>query len=163
MPSFAKSISGKRRNANTIAPFLLRAIECPVSGAHERCEIAIRSAGACHAKAASDRQLPAFDVHGNIRNRLTQTLTQFRCLIAFAVWKHEKEFLAAYCRHSGRQEIPHWPFFLAFSFFRMASITQGVYARALQGNAADPRAIGYGDSAKQFSRTGWAIASGQMG
>jgi aminoglycoside phosphotransferase (APT) family kinase protein len=83
-------------------------------------------------------------------------------LRAFGI-PNEKEFLAAYCRHSGRQEIPHWPFFLAFSFFRMASITQGVYARALQGNAADQRAIGYGDSAKQFSRIGWAIASGQMG
>jgi aminoglycoside phosphotransferase (APT) family kinase protein len=73
----------------------------------------------------------------------------------------EEEFLAAYCKHAGRSTVDNWTFFLAFAFFRMASITQGVYARALQGNAADQRAIGYGDSAKQFSRIGWSIASGQ--
>ena len=52
----------------------------------------------------------------------------------------ESEFIAQYCRHAGRARIDNWPFFLAFSCFRMAAITQGVYARGLQGNAADPRA-----------------------
>jgi hypothetical protein len=42
----------------------------------------------------------------------------------------------------------------------MASITQGVYARALQGNAADQRAIGYGDAARMFAGIGWQVAQG---
>ena len=66
----------------------------------------------------------------------------------------EQEFLDTYCRHAGRASIPDWRFFLAFANFRMAAITQGVYARALQGNAADPRAIGYGDTAKIFAGIG---------
>lgn len=70
----------------------------------------------------------------------------------------EQEFLAMYRHHSSRTEIPDWPFFLAFSYFRMAAITQGVYARALQGNAADQRAIGYGETAKIFAGIGWSLA-----
>jgi len=70
----------------------------------------------------------------------------------------EQQFLQAYCRESGRSHIPDWTFFLAFSFFRMAAITQGVYARALQGNAADQCALGYGESARIFASTGWRVA-----
>jgi len=70
----------------------------------------------------------------------------------------ESEFIATYCRHAGRARIDNWPFFLAFSCFRMAAITQGVYARGLQGNAADPRALTYGGIAKQFAATGLRLA-----
>lgn len=68
----------------------------------------------------------------------------------------EQEFLDIYCRHAGRTSIPtpDWQFFLAFANFRMAAITQGVYARALQGNAADSRAISYGETAKLFAGIG---------
>lgn len=69
----------------------------------------------------------------------------------------EEEFLAMYCKFSGRERIADWPFFLAFSCFRMAAITQGVYARALQGNAADRRAIQYGEHAKAFAAVGSAM------
>lgn len=69
----------------------------------------------------------------------------------------EQEFLGLYCKFSGRDHIPDWPFFLAFAYFRMAAITQGVYARALQGNAADSRAIQYGEHAKGFAAAGRAM------
>jgi aminoglycoside phosphotransferase (APT) family kinase protein len=71
----------------------------------------------------------------------------------------ENEFIAQYCRHAGRARIDNWPFFLAFSCFRMAAITQGVYARGLQGNAADPRALTYGGIAKTFAATGLRLAA----
>jgi aminoglycoside phosphotransferase (APT) family kinase protein len=71
----------------------------------------------------------------------------------------ESEFVATYCLHSGRAHIPDWTFFLAFSCFRMAAITQGVYARGLQGNAADPRALQYGQHAKEFAATGLGIVA----
>jgi aminoglycoside phosphotransferase (APT) family kinase protein len=70
----------------------------------------------------------------------------------------EGEFVETYCRYSGRDHIESWPFFLAFSCFRMAAITQGVYARGLQGNAADQRAMRYGELAKGFAATGWKMA-----
>ena len=66
----------------------------------------------------------------------------------------EQEFVAMYCRYAGRDHIADWPFFLAFANFRMAAITQGVYARALQGNAADARGIKYGEHAKGFAAAG---------
>lgn len=66
----------------------------------------------------------------------------------------EQEFIEMYCRFSGRDHIDDWPFFLAFACFRMAAITQGVYARALQGNAADRRAIQYGALARGFAAAG---------
>lgn len=73
----------------------------------------------------------------------------------------EQEFVASYCRFAGRDHIADWPFFLAFSYFRMAAITQGVYARGLQGNAADQRAMTYGEASKSFAATGWQMVSNQ--
>lgn len=72
----------------------------------------------------------------------------------------EAEFLEAYRRAVGREDVPHWPFFLALSLFRLAGITQGVYARALAGNAADRGAAAMGAVARGAAELGWAIASG---
>jgi aminoglycoside phosphotransferase (APT) family kinase protein len=69
----------------------------------------------------------------------------------------EQEFVELYCKFSGRGHIADWPFFLSFACFRMAAITQGVYARALQGNAADRRGIKYGEHAKAFAAAGRAM------
>jgi aminoglycoside phosphotransferase (APT) family kinase protein len=70
----------------------------------------------------------------------------------------EEEFIASYCRYAGRARPDHWDFYLAFSFFRMAAITQGVYARAQQGNAADRHAIEHGRVARLAAELGWSIA-----
>lgn len=45
----------------------------------------------------------------------------------------EADYVAAYCRRTGRDEIADWSFYLSFAAFRLASISQGVYARALAG------------------------------
>ncbi|WP_093063697.1 phosphotransferase family protein [Sphingomonas sp. OV641] len=45
----------------------------------------------------------------------------------------EEEYVAAYCRRTGRSGIEDWSFYLGFAVFRLASISQGVYARALAG------------------------------
>ncbi len=50
----------------------------------------------------------------------------------------EEEYVARYCERTGVGGIDHWNFYLAFSFFRLAAILQGVYKRALDGNASDP-------------------------
>jgi aminoglycoside phosphotransferase (APT) family kinase protein len=56
----------------------------------------------------------------------------------------EADIVAQYCALRGLPGIDNWPFYLAFSFFRLASIAQGVKARALQGNAssADAHQVG---------------------
>lgn len=52
----------------------------------------------------------------------------------------EEEYVAQYCQRMGIESIPNWPFYLAFSFFRLAAIAQGVAKRALDGNASSPQA-----------------------
>ncbi|WP_274627747.1 phosphotransferase family protein [Arvimicrobium flavum] len=57
----------------------------------------------------------------------------------------EQAYVEAYCRKRGLADIPDWTYFLAFSFFRLAAICQGVYKRALDGNASNPeKARSYG-------------------
>ena len=50
----------------------------------------------------------------------------------------EAEYVAAYCRRAGLGAVPGWTFLIAFSFFRIIAICQGVYKRSLDGNASDP-------------------------
>lgn len=50
----------------------------------------------------------------------------------------EEQYVAKYCERTGLSSIPHWNFCLAFSFFRLAAIVQGVKKRALEGNASNP-------------------------
>lgn len=57
----------------------------------------------------------------------------------------EKEYVANYCRRRDIGTINNWPFYVAFSFFRLAAILQGVYKRSLDGNASNPqKATTYG-------------------
>lgn len=51
----------------------------------------------------------------------------------------EAQYVDAYRRRTGRGPIEDWPFYMAFSIFRLASISQGVYRRVLAGNAASDR------------------------
>jgi aminoglycoside phosphotransferase (APT) family kinase protein len=52
----------------------------------------------------------------------------------------EKEYVARYCERMGIEKIDNWAFYLAFSFFRLAAIAQGVAKRALDGNASSKQA-----------------------
>lgn len=50
----------------------------------------------------------------------------------------EADYVERYCARMGLPGIPDWDVYLAFSFFRLAAILQGVHKRALDGNASDP-------------------------
>lgn len=52
----------------------------------------------------------------------------------------EQEYVQAYCQRRGIDHIDHWEFYLAFSFFRLAAIAQGVAKRAQEGNASSKKA-----------------------
>lgn len=54
----------------------------------------------------------------------------------------------------GIASIEHWNFYLAFSFFRLAAIAQGVKKRALAGNASNERARQVGEMAGALARMG---------
>ena len=74
----------------------------------------------------------------------------------------EADYVAAYCRRTGRSGIPDWNFYLAFSMFRLASILQGVYARGLQGNAASSYALQRGAAARVIADKAWEISQVQV-
>lgn len=71
----------------------------------------------------------------------------------------EQETIARYCAKTGRDGIDDWHVFLAFSLFRLAAILQGVYKRALDGNAANANALQVGKRASLLADIGWKIAS----
>ena len=70
----------------------------------------------------------------------------------------EEEYVAAYCRRTGRSGIPHWEFYLIFNMFRIAAILHGVMSRALQGNAASADAIETGGRARLVADVAWEMA-----
>ena len=71
----------------------------------------------------------------------------------------EAAYVAAYCERTGRNGVPDWNFYLAFSMFRLASILQGVYARGLQGNAASSYALERGAAARTIADIAWSLIS----
>ena len=56
----------------------------------------------------------------------------------------EQEIIEQYGEFRRLSAIENWYFYLAFSYFRMASICQGVYKRGLDGNASSTRALEMG-------------------
>jgi aminoglycoside phosphotransferase (APT) family kinase protein len=69
----------------------------------------------------------------------------------------EQEYVADYCRRTGRPDVEHWDFYLAFSLFRLASIAQGVYKRGLDGNASSEQAMTYGTICQLLAYLAWSM------
>lgn len=63
-----------------------------------------------------------------------------------------------YSDRTGRGEITDLNFCLAYNMFRLGSIVQGVYARALQGNASSPEALNMGTQARMLATLAWSYA-----
>ena len=71
----------------------------------------------------------------------------------------DQAFVAAYCQRMGLAGIDRFGFYLAFCFFRMGAILQGVLKRAMDGNASDPeRAKRLGAYVPQFAQAGLKAA-----
>ena len=67
----------------------------------------------------------------------------------------DPEFIDLYCDHRGISEIENFGFYLAFCFFRMGGILQGVKKRALDGNASNPqRALRVGSYVNDCANAG---------
>jgi aminoglycoside phosphotransferase (APT) family kinase protein len=70
----------------------------------------------------------------------------------------EAEYLAAYCRRTGRAAIGDWEFYLAYSLFRLAAILQGIAKRAIDGTAASAEAAETGRLARPLGEMAWEMA-----
>ena len=67
----------------------------------------------------------------------------------------EEEYVAKYCERMAIPGIPAWTYCLAFSFFRLAAIVQGVKKRSLDGTASNPKkALETGERVPLMARMG---------
>lgn len=79
---------------------------------------------------------------------------------ALGLWS-DQQFIDTYCQRRGLKPIRNFNFYLAFCYFRMGAILQGVKKRALDGNASDPeRALKLGAHVPEFARQGLEAAKG---
>ncbi|HVO48819.1 MAG TPA: phosphotransferase [Steroidobacteraceae bacterium] len=53
----------------------------------------------------------------------------------------ESDYVADYCRRTGRPAIQHLDFYIAFNLFRLAAIFHGIKGRLARGTAVSPHAI----------------------
>ncbi|MEQ5871163.1 phosphotransferase family protein [Sagittula sp. NFXS13] len=68
----------------------------------------------------------------------------------------DEGFIEMYCENRGIERPDNFGFYVAFAFFRMAAILQGVKKRALDGNAANPdKAMKLGAYVPKFAELGW--------
>ncbi len=70
----------------------------------------------------------------------------------------EKDYIARYCARTGRAGVPDLEFMIVFAMFRLASIVAGVYRRAIEGNAADARAMERGRIFQEIAARAWEYA-----
>jgi len=69
----------------------------------------------------------------------------------------DEEYIARYCERTGRSGIDNWPFYLAFSLFRLAGIVQGIKKRAQIGTASSTEADSRGDLVGPLSDAALAL------
>lgn len=68
----------------------------------------------------------------------------------------EEAYRDAYCLRTGRGELPHWEYYMAYNMFRMSAILQGIMGRARDGTAASDHAFETGRMAKPIAEIAWA-------
>ncbi len=66
----------------------------------------------------------------------------------------ESALVERFAAATGLDPLPHWNFLLAFQFFRLAAIAQGVLKRALQGNASSEQALAAGRMTRTIATLG---------
>ena len=72
----------------------------------------------------------------------------------------EPDYTAAYCRHSGREKIEHWNFYLAFALFRVAVMAQGIVKRSASNGTASPALKAYGAVVRSVANQAWNLVDG---
>lgn len=71
----------------------------------------------------------------------------------------EDQYRAAYCARTGRDAMPHYGFYLAFNFFRLAAIFHGIKGRVIRGTAASAQADDRAKAYAELAELAWGEAS----
>ena len=70
----------------------------------------------------------------------------------------EAEYTAMYCEHTGRDRIEHLDFYMAYNFFRLAAILQGIAGRIRDGTATNEHARTVAGNVQPLSEQAWRYA-----
>ena len=69
-----------------------------------------------------------------------------------------EDYVAAYCRQTGRERIDRLEFYVVFALFRSAAIIQGIAMRARTGSASSDNAATIGGYAGRIADNAWQLA-----
>jgi len=69
-----------------------------------------------------------------------------------------EDYIAAYCTRRSLSEIPHFNTYMAYNFFRLAAIFQGILGRVRDGTAANARAASMAEQVEPLAETAWGFA-----
>ena len=70
----------------------------------------------------------------------------------------EAEYVAAYCRRTGRAGIDNLDFYMAFNMFRLAAIVHGIKGRVVRGTAASSHAKEMAKRVEPMAAAAWDMA-----
>ncbi len=74
----------------------------------------------------------------------------------------EREYVRRYCQRTGRADVDAvmagWNFYLAYNLFRLASITQGIARRVVDGTASSAQARATGAATRSLAQMAWQFA-----
>ena len=68
------------------------------------------------------------------------------------------EYVALYCRRTGRERAPNMDYYAAYNFFRLAGILQGIVGRVRDGTAASENAAQNEAAVRPLAERGWYFA-----
>ncbi|MBU6297358.1 MAG: phosphotransferase family protein [Alphaproteobacteria bacterium] len=68
------------------------------------------------------------------------------------------EYIAAYCRRTGRESLPEMNYYAAYNFFRLAGILQGIVGRVRDGTAANANAARNAAAVRPLAERAWHFA-----
>jgi aminoglycoside phosphotransferase (APT) family kinase protein len=69
-----------------------------------------------------------------------------------------RDYVEAYVARTGLDPRPHLPVYLAYNFFRLAAILQGIAGRARDGTAASETAANMAPLVRPLAATAWDFA-----
>ena len=70
----------------------------------------------------------------------------------------EEDYVAAYCRRTGREGLPDYRYYLAFNFFRLAAIFHGIKGRVIRGTASNAQAKERAEAFPELARLALGFA-----
>jgi aminoglycoside phosphotransferase (APT) family kinase protein len=69
-----------------------------------------------------------------------------------------EQYVAEYCRLTGRDGLPDLNWYFAYNAFRLAGIVQGIIGRVRDGTANSPQAAGMASRVPLLGEAAWKFA-----